>query len=132
MKRFLGSHIVMPGRSGSFSCCLILVALILAASLGGCMTIRSNPQPLPPVLTQEELRQPYVKIGVVECSKESLGGADGIAPADYDWAYGELRESARRLGADAVITPELRVEQNTFLLIPTSTIKAKGIAIRFR
>lgn len=133
MKRFL-DRAAISGRGGLFSSAapFVILSLVFTTLLTGCVTIRHNPQPLPPVLTQEELRQPYAKIGVVQCSKESFGSIDALAPADYDWAYGELREAARRIGADAVITPELRVEQDTFLFFPSSTIRAKGVAIRFR
>jgi hypothetical protein len=132
MKRFLGCAAI-PVRSKLFPYAAPLVILSLVfMSLAGCATILPYPQPQPPVLAQDEVKKPYIKIGVVECSKESFGSIDALAPADYDWAYGELREAARRIGADAIITPELRVEQDTFILFPTSTIKAKGIAIRFR
>lgn len=134
MKRFLGCAAI-TGRSGSFSYAVRLVVLSLAfisISVGCAPVRRASIKPLPPVLTQDEIRKPYVKMGVVECSKDTFGSIEGLTPADYDWAYGELREAAGRIGADALITPELRIEQDTFLFFPSSTIKAKGTAIRFR
>ena len=110
---------------------LLLVGVLLSL-LAGCATSRQVSELYPPVMEQEELRRPYVKIAVIECSSERFGNVEALTPQDYDWARNELRERAHRLGADAVVLPEFRVERDTFLLFPSSHIKAKGIAVKFR
>ncbi len=83
-------------------------------------------------MAQDELQRPYIKLGELVCSRQRLGSVDGLTTQDYEWAYRELRTAAGRLGADAVMLPEVRVEQNTFLFLPLGEVKAKGVAIRFR
>jgi hypothetical protein len=113
-----------------------LIAFLLAAlvlfSLAGCATSRRVSELYPPVMDQDELKRPYLKIAVIECSNSRLGNLEAITPQDYDLAQDDLRERAHRLGADAVVLPEVRVEHDTFLFFPSSLIKAKGIAIKFR
>ena len=105
---------------------------VMTVILSGCGTVRHQPRALPPIMTQEELQRPYVKLGVLEYSRERIGNVEGLTSQDYEWAYKELREGALRLEADAVILPEVRFEQSSFLLFPSGEIKAKGVAIRFR
>jgi len=108
------------------------VVAIAAAGLSGCAVTKHVPQALPPIMSQDELQRPYVKLGALEYSRSRIGSVEGLTTQDYEWAYGELREGARRLGADAVILPEVRLEQSTYLIFPSGEIKAKGIAIQFR
>jgi uncharacterized protein YbjQ (UPF0145 family) len=115
---------------------LRLIAILLVASmlisLTGCATSRRVSELYPPVMGQEELKRSYVKIAVIECRSERFGNLETITPQDYDLALEELRERAHLLGADAVVLPEVRVEHDTFLFFPSSQIRAKGIAIKFR
>lgn len=124
------------GRVSPVRHLLIMVAwgavAVAIAGLSGCAVTKHVPLSLPPIMTQDELQRPYVKLGALEYSRSRIGSVEGLTTQDYEWAYGELREGARRLGADAVILPEVRVEQSTYLLFPSGEIKAKGIAIQFR
>jgi|GEM_PF-757549 len=108
------------------------VVAVATAGLSGCAVTKHAPHSLPPIMTQDELQRPYVKLGALEYSRSRIGSVEGLTTQDYEWAYGELREGARRLGADAVILPEVRLEQSTYLIFPSGEIKAKGIAIQFR
>jgi hypothetical protein len=110
----------------------ILIIILLLITLSGCASYRYNPQSLPPIMTLEELKQPYLKLGTLEYETDRFGAVESLTVQDMDWAHTQLREGAKKLAADAVIYPEVRVLQNSIFLIPSSTIKAKGTAIRFR
>jgi hypothetical protein len=118
-------------KSGVCSIAGIVLTIFLVLSVAGCATFRNVSELYPPIMDQDELKRPYVKIAVLECSSERVGNIEGVTPQDYDWAHNALRERAYRLGADAVVLPEVRVERDTFLFFPSSKIRAKGIAIKF-
>ena len=112
-----------------------VVPLLLLGTMllgGGCATTGHRAAELPPILTQDELLRPYQKMGVIEVERERYGSPEDLSPADYNWGYQALREEAAKMGADAVIFPEVKAEQESYLLFPSSEMKAKGIAIKFR
>lgn len=108
----------------------VVVALLLAC---GCAIVKVKVQTenLPPVLTQDELLRPYHKVGAIEVRRERYGSPYDLSPADYSWAHRALQEEAARIGADAVILPEIKVEVERYVFFPTSELKAKGVAIKF-
>jgi hypothetical protein len=113
----------------------LLLALLLICTLVFTCSCATTPPPsreLPPLLTQDELLRPYQKVASIEVKRERYGSPSDLTPVDYDWAYQALRQEAARIGADAVITPEVRVELRSHLWFPISEMKARGIAIKFR
>jgi hypothetical protein len=108
--------------------------LLLCASLmsSGCATTGHHTGDLPPILTQDELLRPYQKVGVIEVTRERYGSPEDLTKADYNWGYQALRERAAKMGADAVIFPEVKAELDTYIFFPSSEMKAKGVAIKFR
>lgn len=109
--------------------------LALAGALfltSGCSTMKSYTGDLPPVLAQDELLRPYQKVADLEVKRERIGLPSDISPEDYAWGYDALRTEAARIGADAVILPELTVAVEQYIIIPSSEIKARGVAIKFR
>ena len=113
----------------------VLLPLLLACAVlfaGGCATLSDHSEELPPLLAQDELLRPYQKAASIEVHRERYGSPEDLVPADYDWAYQAPREEAAKIGADAVILPEVTVEQQIYLLFPVSRVKAKGVAIKFK
>ena len=110
---------------------LPLVLLCALLFTGGCATAKHHATELPPILTQDELLRPYQKIGVIEVQRERYGSYEDLTQADYSWGYQALREEAAKIGADAVIFPEVKAEHQTYIVFPSSEMKAKGIAIKF-
>lgn len=106
--------------------CLILMLLC-----SGCATTKASPD-LPPLLAQDELVRPYNKMAAVRVTLERFGTAYDLKKEDYDWAYEALREEAAKIGADAVIFPEVKLEASSYLMFPTSQVDARGVAIKFR
>jgi hypothetical protein len=108
---------------------LLVCALFLAC---GCATTQTRKGELPPVLAQDELLRPYQKVASIEVRRARYGSPSDLTPDDYGWAYQALREEAARIGADAVILPEVKIDLQRYIVFPTSEMIAKGIAIKFR
>lgn len=108
---------------------LLLVAALLVAC--GCASVKVHTEALPPVLTLDEVLRPYHKVAVIEVHRERYGDVADLHPADYSWANVALQQEAARIGADAVIFPEVKVDTATYILYPTIEIRAKGVAIKF-
>ena len=121
---------VSRGRLKQEGVSFVLLSTMLLSN--GCATTGQRAGELPPILTQDELLRPYQKIGVIEVERERYGSPEDLTKADYSWGYQALREQAAKMGADAVIFPEIKAEMETYVLFPSSEMKAKGIAIKFR
>jgi hypothetical protein len=109
-----------------------LRAALLCFTVVSCATVPMGVKELPPILAQQQLVRPYERIGVVDVSRERFYNIEELTQADYEWAYRALREEAQKLGADAVIKPEVKLQVNTYQFFPSSEISAVGIAIRYR
>lgn len=107
------------------------VLLLLVTALGGCTKVAIR-RDAPPVLAQDELLRPYQKVGTIEVHRVRYGAREDLTPADYNWANDALRAEAAKIGADAVILPEVKVEMETFIFFPRSEMTARGTAIKFR
>ncbi|WP_298273434.1 hypothetical protein [Geobacter sp.] len=110
---------------------LPLLTLLTAACAAAPLSATAERE-LPPILAQDEIFRPYVRIGTVEVSRERFGAVDDLRGEADDWANEALEAEAAKLGADAVILPEIRGERSSYLLFPITEIKAKGVAIKFR
>lgn len=109
----------------------VLLLLCVSLSAGGCATATLNVNG-PPILAQDELIRPYQKVGVIEVRRARYGDRSDLALEDYNWARDALRAEAAKIGADAVIFPEISVEVQRYIFFPKSEMKAKGTAIKFR
>ncbi|WP_298436653.1 hypothetical protein [Geobacter sp.] len=111
---------------------LLLPLLLLTAACATVPPSATTERELPPILAQDEIFRPYVRIGTVEVSRERFGAVDDLRDEADDWANEALEAEAAKLGADAVILPEIRGERSSYLFFPITEIKAKGVAIKFR
>lgn len=109
----------------------LLVVVCAASLLTGCRTTPASVMEMPPVLAQEEILRPYQQVAVLEVQRKRYGSPEDLTPEDYTWVYDALRKEANRLGADAVIFPEVKVEVDNYYFFPTSIMRGKGTAIRF-
>jgi len=108
---------------------LLFCAFVLTC---GCAMMARHQKELPPLLAQDELLRPHQTIATIEVHRGSFGSSWELTPADYNWAHRALREEAEKIGAEAVVLSEIRVEQQQYIIFPSSEIRAKGIAIKFR
>ncbi|MBU5614985.1 hypothetical protein [Geomonas azotofigens] len=121
----------MNGTNRLFNNFLPVLLLLLAVACGGCTRVVYRAD-APPILTQEEILRPFQKVGTIEVHRVRYGAKEDLTPADYSWANDALRAEAAKIGADAVILPEVKVEMDTFIFFPKSEMTARGTAIKFR
>lgn len=113
-----------------------LLLLLMLVMTGGCaaIPIAGNSGNLPPVMSMEELNQPYTKIGRIQVTRK-VYFSDYVAPPQlHEWATQALREEAGKLNADAVILPEVTSKQLdivVFPAFPATEYRATAVAIRF-
>ena len=102
----------------------------------GCSTTNQNtspPRDLPPILAQDELLRPYTKLGRIQITREIYGIIDYKPNPDIrEWGYTAIRTEADKMGADAVILPEVTGTTTTYLLVPSTEYRATGVAIKFK
>lgn len=110
-----------------------MVMVVVILGMLGCAAPR--PGYLPIVLSGEELMAPHSSrheiIGTLSVTRTRFG-RDPFSAGDRIWAEEALREEARRLGADAITTPHVTIDAQTYLLFPMSEVRARAQAVRFR
>lgn len=112
-----------------------LIALLLMIS--GCSTLPvtgSYQNDLPPVLTQDELLRPYHTLGRIQVTRDVYFSEYNLTPNLQEWGIKALREEARKVGADALILPEVTSRQKSTILLPAfdaTEYRATGTAIKF-
>jgi uncharacterized protein YbjQ (UPF0145 family) len=111
---------------------LFVSTSILLLLLTSCGTLPPTHE-LPPILAQDELIRTHVKIGRIRVSREVYGIADyQLTPDIREWGLTAIREEAAKMGADAVILPEITGHTITYLIMPTTEYRATGVAIKFK
>lgn len=110
---------------------IIFSALIVLQS--GCSTTRQTSRSNElPILSQDELIRPYVKLGRIQVTREVYGTDYSVSPDITAWGLAAVRQEAEKLGADAVMLPEVTGISTTTGLIPTTEFHATGFAIKFK
>jgi len=113
-------------------------SMILLLALTGCSAIPTtgpSNQDLPPVLAQDELLRPYEKMGRIQIIREVYFSDYSLSPSLQEWGLTALREEARKMGADALILPEIESRQITIVMFPAfpaTEYRAAGVAIKFK
>lgn len=111
----------------------LLVIVAVTALLCSCSTTRnhSHEEDLP-VLSQDELIRPYTKLGRIQISREVIGSDYSLSPDIRAWGLAAVRQEAEKLGADAIMLPEISGHTTTTGIIPSTEYRASGIAIKFK
>lgn len=89
---------------------------------------------LPPVLAQDELLRPYRTLGRIQVTRDVYFSEYTLTPNLQEWGIKALREEARKMGADALILPEVTSRQKATILLPAfdaTEYRATGTAIKF-
>ena len=113
-----------------FRTTLVLVCLMLLTLLtSSCSMYSSAPPPdLPPILSQDELIRPYVKLGRIQVTREVYGIVDiNLTPELREWGFTAVRAEAAKMGADAVILPEVTGNSITYLVNYGKTLAMYGM-----
>ena len=110
----------------------LVSVMILLSLFAACSTLPPT-RDLPPILAQDELIRAHVKLGRIQVSREVYGIIDyQLTPDIRDWGLTAIREEAAKMGADAVILPEVTGHTVTYLVMPTTEYRATGVAIKFK
>lgn len=112
---------------------LIIISILLSFFLISCSMPRvtSRNDELP-ILSQDELIRPYTKIGRIQITREVFFTDYAITPDIMAWGLAAVRHEAERMGADAVILPEVTGRITTYNILPSTEYRATGFAIKFK
>jgi hypothetical protein len=114
-----------------FSKHLILLTVILLSS--GCASTRQPySNAVIPVLLQDELIRPYIKLGRIQVTRDVYVADYLVSPDIKAWGLAAIRQEAEKMGADAIMLPEITGRTTTNSIIPTTEYRATGFAIKFK
>ena len=111
---------------------LTLLCLTLALSSGCAYFSTPIRGDLPPILAQDEIIRPYVSIGRIQITRDAYGSDYTMTTDMRNWGYTALRQEAAKMGADAVILPEVTGRSITYAILPSTEYRATGVAIKFK
>ena len=115
---------------------ITLLGCLLLLSVSGCAALspfipQFNSQ-LPPILAQDEVSRSYVKLGRIVITRE-VYIFDGLITSDVrEWGFEAIRREAAKMGADAVVFPEVSGAHTMTSVLPATEYRATGIAIKFK
>ena len=112
----------------------LIFFLILMSGCAALPFTSVNTYNLPPVMSFEELTQPYKNIGRIQVTRKVYFTDYALPPKLHEWATQALREEAAKLEADGVIMPEVSSKQLdivVFPAFPATEYRATGVAIKF-
>lgn len=112
---------------------LLIVSLIFSTLLCSCGTNRqaSSNETLP-ILSQDELIRPYTKLGRIQVTREIFLADYMLSPDIKAWGLSAVRQEAEKMGADAIMLPEVTGRTTTYGIIPSTEYRATGYAIKFK
>lgn len=113
---------------------VLFMFFLLASLLLTCCSMinQSSYDDRIPVLSQDELIRPYTKIGRIQVTRETYGSDYVLTPDIRAWGIAAVRQEAEKLGADAIILPEVIGRSTTNGIIPSTEYIASGFAIKFK
>lgn len=112
---------------------LFVFFLTFSAFLNCCSTTKqtSNNDELP-ILSQDELIRPYTKLGRIQVTRETYGSDYSLSPGIMAWGLAAVRHEAEKMGADAIMLPEVTGRFTNYGIIPSTEYHATGFAIKFK
>ncbi len=112
---------------------LFIILLLLSSLLNGCShTSQSSRDDGLPILSQDELIRPYTKLGRIQVTRETYGSDYSLSPGIKAWGLAAVRQEAEKMGADAIMLPEVTGRTTTYGIIPSTEYRATGFAIKFK
>ncbi len=120
--------------------CKLLIVFLLTILTTACAAVpdlRTLPAEPPPVMAMDELVQPYERIARIQVVREVYFTDYKLSqdPNLHEWAIDALQTEAAKLGADALILPEISSEQINiafFPSFPATRYRAGAVAIKFK
>jgi hypothetical protein len=111
---------------------LFFFLLTLPLTHGCSISRRGLPGDTIPVLTQDELIRPYTKLGRIQVTRESYAVDYSLTPDIKAWGLAAIRQEAEKMGADAIMLPEITGQSTMYGIIPSTEYRATGYAIKFK
>lgn len=112
---------------------LLIVLLLFFSVSAGCSSSRHSTRPDElPILSQEELIRPYIKLGRIQVTREVYGTDYSVSADISAWGLAAVRREAVKLGADAVMLPEITGRTTASGVFPSTEYRATGFAIKFK
>jgi hypothetical protein len=113
---------------------IILLFFVLSA---GCSTLapKESDTNLPVVLTQDEILRPYTQLGRIQITKNVYLTDHDLKSNLQEWGLRSLQEEAKKLGADALMLPDISSRELALFIfpgLPAYEWRATGIAIKFK
>jgi uncharacterized protein YbjQ (UPF0145 family) len=128
----------MPIKGGAMRAIeKMLFILLLFVSVAGCSALHptGSGDDLPVVLSQDELLRPHIQLGRIQITREVYWMDHALRPNLQEWGLRSLQEEAKRLGADALILPDISSRELAIFIFPgfpATEYRATGIAIKFK
>lgn len=112
---------------------LFLLFALIITMLSSCSTAwqKTDNNGLP-ILTQDELIRPYTKLGRIQITREVFGADYAVTPDITAWGIAAVRQEAEKMGADAIMLPEVTGRTTTYNIFPSTEYRATGFAIKFK
>lgn len=85
-----------------------------------------------PILSQDEIFRPYTKLGRIQVTRETYGSDYTLSPEINAWGLAAVRQEAEKMGADAIMSPEVTGRRTIYGIIPSTEYIATGFAIKFK
>lgn len=108
--------------------------LIIVMAVCVALPIAGTSGSLPPMMSLDELKQSYSKIGRIQVARKAYFTDYAMPPQLHEWATSALRKETGKLNADAVILPEVTSRQIDIVVFPSfpaTEYRATGVAIKF-
>jgi hypothetical protein len=112
---------------------LFVIFLILFVTLNSCSTTgyATHNDGLP-ILSQDELIRPYIKLGRIQVTREVYGSDLALSPDIRAWGLAAVQQEAEKMGADAIMLPEVTGRRTIYGIFPSTEYVATGFAIKFK
>lgn len=121
----------MISHRNTMACLVFIILAVLC--LGGCNAFRPvETVEMPPLLSQDELLRPYIKLGRIQVTRETYGSDYSLTPDIKAWGSNAVRLEAAKMGADAVMALEVDGRTTVYGVLPSTEYRAIGIAIKFK
>jgi len=112
--------------------CLVLI-IMTALTAAGCSALKpAYVGEMPPLLSQDEVIRPYIKLGRVQVTRETYGSDYTMTPDIKEWGSNAVRMEAGKMGADAVMFLEITGGTTVYGILPSTEYRASGVAIKFK
>jgi hypothetical protein len=112
---------------------LLVISMLFATLPTSCSTTKqASHNDWLPILSQDELIRPYTKLGRIQVTRETFLTDYLLSPDIKAWGLAAVRQEAEKMGADAIMLPEVTGRTTTYGIFPSTEYHATATAIKFK